>query len=365
MPAAGDERWISADSHVVEPPELFEARLPATFRDRAPHVVRDPDRGDVYVVPGLAHPVPLGFARPPDLSDGVARGPVAHLEELRPGGAEAGSRLADQDLDGVRAEVLYPTVGLVLLRQPDPALRAACATAYNGWLSELCAEAPDRLLGVAVVAPEHPVDTPGEVAAAVDRGAVGLLAALRPDGLDYDDRCWDPLFEAVAASGRPLSFHALGGPNRRGRGPVLATLATQPHEGQELLATLVFGGVLDRFPTLQIVLAELDGGWLGHLCERMDRLAHVHGGWGGAKGDRLPSEMVAQQVHLAVPNDERALEVLSPPLAERLLWGSDYPHAETTWPQSAARLAAAAPGVPDARLAAFTRVNAVRLYDLG
>lgn len=365
MPAADGAGWISADSHVVEPPHLFEERLPAAFRDRAPHVVRDPARGDVYVVPGLPHPVPLGFARPPDLPDGVASGAVAHLDDLRAGGADAGARLVDQDLDGLRAEVLYPTVGLVLLRQPDPGLRAACASAYNRWLSELCAQAPERLLGVAMVAPERPADALAAVTAGVDGGAVGLLATIRPEGPDYDDRRWDPLFDAAASSGRPLSFHALGGPNRRSRGPALAALATQSHEGQELLATLVLGGVLDRFPSLQVVLAELDASWLGHLAERMDRLTHVHGGWGGAVGDRLPSEAIAQQVHLAIPNDERALGVLPPSLADRLLWGSDYPHAETTWPRSAARLAAAVPDLSAARRAAFTSGNAARLYDLG
>lgn len=355
--------WVSADSHVVEPPHLFTDRLPAPWRAQAPHVAPDPTHGDVYVIPGIPYAVPLGFAHPP-AARGATSGPAASLSDLRPGGADPTARLLDQDIDGVRAEVLYPTVGLVLLRQPDAALRTACVDAYNGWLLELCAVAPERLLAVAVLAAADPARAAAEVEAAAAAGAASVLLSSRPDGPDLDDAAWAPLFDAVTGTGLPLAFHALGGPHRPGRGSALATLATQPHEAQSLLATLVLGGVLDAWPALQIVLAEHDASWVPHLTGRMDRLVQVHGAWGGGRGPRLPSEAVADQVHFAIPNDPLAL-VIEPPLpADRLMWGSDYPHGETTWPHSAERLRAATDGVDPARLRAFTVGTAARLYGL-
>jgi predicted TIM-barrel fold metal-dependent hydrolase len=162
----------------------------------------------------------------------------------------------------------------------------------------------------------------------------------------------------------PVSFHAIGGPARRGRGPALARLATQPHEAQELLATLVLGGVLDRFPGLDVVLAEFDVGWIDHLVDRMDRLVDVHAGWAAASLERRPGESVASQVHVAVATDIGALRTLRRLPIERVLWGNDYPHAEGTWPRSAEAVARQTAGLPPGVVDAFTQDNAARLYRL-
>ena len=365
-PVTEPEGWISADSHLVELPNTYSAGLPLALRDRAPHVACHERLGDVYVIPGLPHPVPLGFARPSDPDSRVAVGPRAVLADLRPGGAEPEARLQDQDRDGVRAEILYPTVGLAVLRQPDLVLRRACAGAYNEWMQSVCAAAPDRLHGVAILAPCGPEDAPAEVRRAVGGGAAGLLASVQPEGVDYHDPVWSPFFDAVVATGLPLSFHALGSPARASRGPALAALATQGHEAQELLATLIFGGVLDRWPTLPIVLAEYDASWVGHLASRMDRLADTHHGWGTPTGqsDRRPSEVIDAQVHLAFANDPLALSAALSWPSGRLMWGNDYPHAEGTWPRSRELLAGATARVAQDRLAAFTSGTAAHLYGL-
>src|SRR5262249_56060968 len=122
-------------------------RIDAKFRDGAPHVVRDPERGDLFVIDGLDKPIPMGLVaaagkRAEELTVFGAR-----FEDLHRGGWDPQARLADQERDGVAAEVLYPTVGMMLCNHPDFDLKQACFDAYNLWIAEDCAAHPDRLIG--------------------------------------------------------------------------------------------------------------------------------------------------------------------------------------------------------------------------
>jgi predicted TIM-barrel fold metal-dependent hydrolase len=353
---------VSADSHVVEAPDVFTDRLPSAWRDRAPHIEPDGNGGDHWIVPGLDHPVPLGFARPSADTDSVV-GPSASTEQLRPGGADPVQRLLDQDLDGVTAELLFPTLGLVLLRQPDLTLRRACADAYNRWLAEFCAHAPDRLWPVAVVAPAAPDDALDTLDEALAREPAGIMLPIRPPGPDWHDPAWAPLFDAVAAAGRPVCFHALGGPARPARGPRLVSTALLPHETQELLAVLALGGVLDRRPHLHVVLAEADASWMPHFARRLDRIHSTHAGWSGASPlERSMIDTLDAQVWLAFANDELALQIGGQLNPARLMWGNDYPHAEGTWPRSDASLEQATIDIDPAVVRGFVGDNARTLF---
>ncbi len=138
---------ISADSHITEPPDCYIANIDPAYRDQAPNMINDPVRGDVYVVPGMKSTVPMGLVaaagKPAEelVQEGVK------FDELHQSGYDATKRLADQDRDGVAAEVIYPTVGMVLCGHPDVDYKRACFNAYNKWITEYCSESPDRLLG--------------------------------------------------------------------------------------------------------------------------------------------------------------------------------------------------------------------------
>ena len=138
---------ISADSHITEPPNCYVDYIDPAFRERAPRIHQLDGVGDAFVVEGMTAPVPLGLLAaagkdPKDITtSGVA------FKDLWRSGWDPKYRLADQDRDGVGAEMIYPTVGMLICNHPDFDFKKACFEAYNRWLAEYCAEAPDRLHG--------------------------------------------------------------------------------------------------------------------------------------------------------------------------------------------------------------------------
>lgn len=132
---------ISADSHITEPPDCYSAHIDPAYRDTAPNMVEDPVRGDVFVVPGMKSTVPMGLVAAAGKPAGELTQEGVKFDELHKSGYGATVRLADQDRDGVAAEILYPTVGMVLCGHPDVDYKRACFNAYNRWITEYCAEA--------------------------------------------------------------------------------------------------------------------------------------------------------------------------------------------------------------------------------
>lgn len=183
---------VSADSHVFEPATLWRERLPARYRDRGPRVV-EAGGWHVLAVEGM-----------PDRKLGRAGAAVPG------GGAEGGigTRLADLAHDGVVAEVVYPTLGLFIDMIPDPGLQVACAAVYNDWAAETFLGQPDVFVPVAVV----PVRDVGLGVAELERAVgMGFRAAMipttPPEGTRYNQPVFDPLWEAAAGAGVPLSLH--------------------------------------------------------------------------------------------------------------------------------------------------------------
>ena len=125
---------ISADSHVTEPPHCYVERIDPAFRDRAPRVVRDSDGGDVFVIDGMAAPVPLGIVAAAGKDPRDIKKSECRVEDLHRGGWDGKARIADQDRDGVAAEIIYPSVGMVICNHPDADYKHACMWAYNRWL---------------------------------------------------------------------------------------------------------------------------------------------------------------------------------------------------------------------------------------
>lgn len=326
---------ISADSHVVEPPIVFRDFLDHRWREHAPRLVPDRDGGECYAFPGSTRSVGLGLAG----SAGTAADALAEtgtrFADIRPGAWQPGPRLADQDADGVAAEVLYPTIGLFLLRHINRDFSAACMAAYNVWLADFCATAPERLIGCgasAVTSAEHAAR---DLHLVRGSGLKGAVLPLEPSSGSYADDQFDILWAAACELELPLTFHALP-PSRQAPGAGAGAAAILPlWDAQELLTGLVFGGVLHRWPALRLVFAEFDAGWVPHFVQRLDHYFHRHRRWLKLDGqmDRPPSEYIAHAVHFTFQDDPVALRPAGP-TGLNLLWASDFPHAESTWPSS-------------------------------
>jgi predicted TIM-barrel fold metal-dependent hydrolase len=364
---------ISADSHVTEPGDCYLPRIDPRFRDRAPVARSDERMGAVVDVDNGRSVVPYGMVaaagRP------VERiGPFEHVgwEELHPGGWDPRARLAEQDRDGVAVEVLYPSVGMLLCNHPDADYKKACFDAYNGWIAEFQAVAPDRLVGVGQTALRSVEEGIADLEAMQALGLRGVMApgfaACHEDG-DYDDPRWDPFWRAAVELGLPLSFHILTSNEGLGgagyRGPKMNSFLGIIRGCQDIVGTLIFGGVFDRVPELRVVCVEADAGWAPHWKYRADHAVKRHRNWlPAASLQRMPSEYFDENVYVTFQDDWVAFRTTELTNNERLLWASDHPHSDSTFPESQRILAEQTAHLDDDVRADIVWRNTARLYGL-
>jgi predicted TIM-barrel fold metal-dependent hydrolase len=365
---------ISADSHVTEPGDCYLPRIDPRFRDRAPIAVTDDTMGAVMDVDNGRSRVPYGMVaaagRPVEKI-----GPFEHVgwDELHPGGWDPVARLAEQDRDGVAVEVLYPSVGMLLCNHPDADYQKACFDAYNLWIAEFQDIAPDRLVGIgqtALRSVDEGIDDLTRMKELGLRGAMLPAFAACADEGDYDDARWDPFWRAAVDLDLPLSFHILTGNEtvggRQFRGPKLNSFLGIIRGCQDVIGTLIFGGVFDRVPELRVVCVEADAGWVPHWMYRADHAIDRHRNWlTAAPLQRRPSDYFRENVYVTFQDDWVAFQVTHLLNHERLLWASDHPHSDSTFPDSQRVLAEqTAHLAPDVRDDILWR-NTSRLYKLG
>ena len=341
-----DDRPISADSHITEPPDCYIANIDPKFRDRAPHLVSDPTRGDSYIIPGMENrPIPMGLVAAAGKDPKDIRVAGTKFEDLHRSGWDPKFRLADQDRDGVAAELIFATVGMLICNHEDLDYRQACMEAYNRWLQEYCAPAPDRLVGMGQAAVKDPVEGIKELERIKAMGFKGVMMSGQPGESDFDDPIYDPFWRAAVELELPLCFHILTNQadsvaSRATRGPRINTLMQIIRGCQDIMGMLVFSGVFERHPDLKVVCVECDAGWVPHYTYRMDHIYKRHRYWNkGQELQRLPSEYFFDNIYLTFQDDWTAFRVKDMLNVRRLMWASDFPHSDSTWPWSQELLA--------------------------
>src|SRR2546428_796186 len=273
-------RIISADDHIDLqwlPKDLWQKRVSASWRARGRKGVEPP--GGPCWVWGDDRWDSWGGRRGAAGAQGggrtaLERGGVLEPGVLRPTTTEL--RLEDMDRDGIDATVMYGPI--VPLSIQDPELRRVCYRAYNEWLAEFCASAPDRLVGAGLIPIDDPKTAADEVRYLEQIGLrTGMFLAARVE-LPLWDEAWEPLWEAAAETGLPIGFHlggglrtvAFSGPKATHAGNMGVRVACSTLQMDEPLAAVIFSGALERHPRLRIVLAETGIGWLPYMLERMD-----------------------------------------------------------------------------------------------
>ena len=367
---------VSADSHITEPPDCYSAHIDPAFRDRAPHIVTDQERGDLFVIPGMARPIAMGLVAAAGKPAEELTMEGVRFEELHRSGWDAAHRLADQQRDGVSAEVIYPTVGMMICNHEDLDFKHACFQAYNRWIADYCSVAPTRLLGCGQTALRSVDEGIADLAAIDQAGLRGVMMPGEPgtygdDGSgDYDDPMWDPFWEAAVDLGMPLSFHILtsraSALGIRQRGSRLNTFLGIIRGIQDIMGTLVFGGVFERHPGLRIVCVEADAGWVPHYTYRMDHAYNRHRNWmaPGVELSKLPSEYFNEHIYTTFQDDWTAFRLADQMNWRRLLWANDFPHSDSTWPWSQEMLVEQTGHLSDEQRRAILSGNTAELYSI-
>jgi predicted TIM-barrel fold metal-dependent hydrolase len=286
------------------------------------------------------------------------------FEDLHRGGWDSSVRLADQERDGVSAEVIYPTVGMLLCNHKDFDYKHACFAAYNRWISEYCSIHPDRLLGVGQTSMRSPEDGIAELHSIAKLGLRGVMMPGQPALEDYDSPIYDPFWQAAIDLELPLSFHILTTPDVKTRGPKMNGFLAIVRGCQDIMGTLVLGGVFERNPALKIVCVEADAGWVPHYLYRMDHAFKRHRNWLPAAQElsRLPSEYFREHIYTTFQDDWVAFKTANLMNWKRLMWANDFPHSDSTWPWSQEVLAEHTSDLSDAQAQGILSSNVAELY---
>lgn len=332
---------ISADSHVTEPPDCYIANIEKKYKDRAPRLIKHDRYGEIFIVDGVDTPVPMGLIAAAGKDPRKINAHNQTFADLYPSGYDPTYRVADQEKDGVGAEFLYPSVGMVLCLAPDIDYKHACMAAYNRWLASYCAEAPERLFGIGQAAIRSPQDGVNELKAIKALGFKGVMMPGEPHLSDYDDPIYDPLWAAAVDLDMPISFHISTGKKHRlvddHRGPRINGMMSVIRGCQDIIGMFIFGGVFDRHPKLKLVCVEADSGWVPHYMGRMDHMFNYHRFWMKAPElKRMPSDYFRDNVYTTFQFDWVAFAVKDLLNARHLLWANDFPHSDGTWPHSMA-----------------------------
>lgn len=349
---------FSADSHVREPNDLFLASLPESLKKHAIHAVRDGDSLITRTGEQVIYKLRLGGF---DLGG-----------EKRLGGSDVALRLQDMAKDGIDAEICFPSLGLWLYLLKDDEAELASAQIYNDWNAAFFASHLDRFVRCGVL----PVRRLGNAVAELRRiAAKGFTAAMLPSvtpaGVPrYNDPSWDPVFHAAGELGVVLVLHTGTGLEdviqERGPGAALVNYTAQMNDGIQAVTYLVGGGVLDRNPKTQVAIIECGASWLAAVAERMDEVYQAHAVFVRPKLSLPPSGVIRRQVKASFQHDRACIATRNVTGVEALMWASDYPHAEGTFPHSQAVIGGLFEGIDISEddKAAILGENAAKLFRL-
>lgn len=386
MPLQDDMKIISTDDHLVEPRHVWQDRLPAKFKEQGPKIVEQ--RGSRDLVYGrpvdevaevwqyegrLYSQIALNAVAGRPLED-FGMEPMRY-EQVRPGCYDPVERLKDMDVDGVWAELMFPTfprfAGTTFLKGDDKDLALACVQAYNDFLiDEWCATAPDRFIPM-VILPLWDVELcvrEIERTAAKGARAIGFPENPVPLGLpSWHTDHWDPLFAAAQHFDLPLCMHfGTSGqpPKTSDDAPFPVTLTLYPCNLMYTASDLLFSQVFHKFDRLKVSLAEGGIGWIPFLLERADHTFRRHRFYNpDINQDVLPSEIFRKHIWGCFTEDEHGLAIRYEIGIDRLTFETDYPHSDSLWPNSRTYAQEAFKSVPDEEVRQIVELNSRALYN--
>jgi predicted TIM-barrel fold metal-dependent hydrolase len=370
---AEDLILVSVDDHLVEPPDMFDGRLPKKFQDQAPKVIRRDDGSDVWTFNGEIIPN-IGLnavAGKPREEYGVE--PTA-FDEMRPGCYDIHERVKDMNAGGVLASMCFPSFpafsGRLFAACKDKELALAVVQAYNDWhIDEWAGSYPGRFIPMALPVLWDPELCAAEVRRTAAKGCHSLTFTENPAALDYPSfhsDHWDPLWRALSEENVVLSVH-LGSSGKLAvtapDAPIDVLITLQPMNICMAAADLFWSRVVKDFPDVKIALSEGGTGWIPYFLDRLDRTYDMHHLWTGQEfGDKLPSEIFRERFLTCFISDPVGIKLRHEIGIDNIAWECDYPHSDSSWPVAPEELADVAADVPDDELDKIAWENACRWY---
>jgi predicted TIM-barrel fold metal-dependent hydrolase len=367
-------RIVSVDDHLTEPPDMFAGRLPAQFAADAPRVERDELGHDWWVFPGARVPL-LGSDSWLGFEPGHAYLGQVNFDDLHPAVYSIDERVKQMDVAGIEASLCFASApfgfaGTRFMKMGDPALGLACMRAFNDWhLEEWATPHPGRIIANQVTWLLDPEVAAAEIRRNAERGFHALSFSENPEKLGLPSlytRHWDPVFAACAETETVVNLHVGSSsstivPSSDSAPAVLGALF--PINGMATAADWLFSGIPLRFPDLKIALSEGGFGWVPILIDRIEHMRRQLD-YSVQFGALTPVEVLRRNFWFTTFNDELSMSLRHLAGVDHIMVETDYPHSDSTWPDSQEILARQFADVPDDEVARMTHLNAIELYRL-
>ncbi len=332
----------SGDSHFIEPPDLYRSRLPSELAERLPWSERISDDEEIVHIDGQE--IRRRLPRPSEsTTKALADFRAAQFSASQAGGGTAGGslRLTHLDDQGVWGEVIFPSLGLWYSQIDSLDLVRAAAVVLNDYVREELIEASSRLVPTATL-PLQSLEL--SVQEARRCASIGFHAVFVPTGPPagmpfWSDDLWAPLWAACEETGLVVAFHigtngAPGARRFRGVGGSLLNYVDTSCEGQLAVVAMVGSGALERHPDLKVLVSEGGGSWAPFIGDRMNEFYRQQPMWDEGRLSLLPKEYVMRQVYASFQHDETAVPTLTAMGYHNIMFGTDYPHLEGTYPHT-------------------------------
>ena len=382
---------ISQDNHIIEPGDLWTGRSAGSkFADRLPYVKSLPT-SDMWYCDGLK----IGAATSGSANVGnrfeepekkMAR--KITIEDAHPGGYIPEEHVKDLDIDGQDISMVYPSIGFLIFCLPDGQLLDEVCRIYNDWVAEFCGAIPKRLKGIAMINTDDIGVGVKELERCAKMGMVGAMIASYPNTEQlYDNPVYEPFWAAAQDLQMPLSLHISG--NRYSRNEEFADLnhrwdrpamiCNYAYWPQMSLSDMIFSGVFQRYPKIQVGSVEHELSWAPHFLDRIDytytdRMPPAIESMEGTRADNdrmvrfkdgvLPSDYFHSNCFLGFQEDAMGIRDRHIIGVDNLQWGADYPHSESTFPRSLEILDNILADCTEEEKAKIVGGNAARVYRL-
>ena len=368
---------ISVDDHVVEPRHLFDGRVPAALADRAPYVKETSKGHEIWVFDGQAYPQVGLNAVAGRSKDSEPMEPV-RFDQMRKGCWDPTARIEDMDLGGIAASVNFPSqitgfCGAVYSGCSDAELGTACVRAWNDWIfEEWVTPHPERFIPLGITFFADPQVAAAEIRRNAARGFTAVSLPEQPQKLGYPSLhsgWWDPVVEACVQTDTVVCLHVgssgIAGPELALDGPMVEYTATLFSSlSLAACADWLWSGYPVRYPGLKVVMAEGGLGWVPMLADRLDYIVEVsgHGRRAWMSSELSPTEVLLRNFWFCSLDDPSIWPIRDRIGVGHILVEVDYPHADSTWPDTPSFLADRLAALTDDEVAAVTHLNAAALF---